>query len=53
MIIDIILILVVMFIGGVLGLIVEFLIFLSPIYVALLLLLAAQLLTLLGKMIKS
>ncbi|UCG80678.1 MAG: hypothetical protein JSV60_12165 [Desulfobacterales bacterium] len=52
MIVDIILILVVMFLGGLLGLIVEFLIYLYPIYFALLLLIAAQLLTLLGRMIK-
>ena len=52
MIADIILILCVMFLGGVLGLIAEFLKYLYPIYLALVFLLAAQLLTLLGRMMK-
>jgi len=52
MIFDIIVIIVVMIIGGVLGIVVEFLKYLYPIYAAILLLVAAQCLTLLGKIIK-
>jgi hypothetical protein len=52
MIPDIILIIVVVFVGGVLGLLVEFLKYFYPIYLALPLLLVAELLTLLGRMIK-
>jgi len=53
MIVDVILIVVIMFIGGVLGLFVESLKYFYPIYLSLLLFLAAELLTLLGRMIKS
>jgi len=52
MIVDAILIVVVLFVGGVLGLFVEFLKYLYPVYLALFLLLAAALLNLLGRMIK-
>jgi hypothetical protein len=52
MIVDIILIVVVLFVGGMLGLLVEFLKYLYPIYLALVLLLAASLLNLLGRMIR-
>jgi hypothetical protein len=52
MIVDVILIVVIMFIGGMLGLIVESLKHFYPIYLALLLFLAAGLLTLLGRMLK-
>jgi len=52
MIVDAILIVVVLFVGGVLGLFVEFLKYLYPGYLALFLLLAAALLNLLGRMIK-
>jgi hypothetical protein len=53
MMVDIILVMIVMFVGGLLGLFVEFLKYFYPIYMALLLLLAAELLTLLGRMISS
>jgi hypothetical protein len=52
MIVDIILIVAVVFLGGVLGLLVESMKYLYPIYLALLLLLAATLVTLLRKMMK-
>ena len=52
MVVDVILIIVASFVGGMLGLLVEFLKYLYPIYLALLLLLAAALLTLLEKMMK-
>jgi hypothetical protein len=51
MIVDIILISIVILVGGVLGLVAEFLKYFYPIYLALLLLVAAECLTLLGKMI--
>jgi hypothetical protein len=51
MIVDVILISVVLFVGGMLGLFVEFLKYLYPIYLALLLLLAAELLTWFGRML--
>jgi len=50
--VDIILILVVTFLGGVLGLLVELLIYIYPICLALMLLITAQFLTLLGRVIK-
>jgi hypothetical protein len=53
MMVDIILILVAIFLGGILGLFVEFLKYLYPIYVALLLLVTAQCLTLLGRILKK
>jgi hypothetical protein len=53
MMVDIILILVVTFLGGVLGLFVELLIYVYPILLALTLLIAAQFLTLLGRVIKE
>jgi hypothetical protein len=53
MIVDIFLIMVVIFVGGLLGLFVEFQKYLYPIYLALLLLLVGELLTLLGRMTKS
>ena len=49
---DIIVILTVMILGGVLGLVVEFLKYLYPIYLAIVLLAAAKCLMLLGKIIK-
>lgn len=52
MIVDIILIVAVVFLGGVLGLLVESMKYLYPIYLALLLLLAATLVTLFEKMMK-
>ena len=52
MIVDIVLVLVIMCLGGVLGLVVESLKYFYPIYLALLLLLAAECLTLSGKLIK-
>jgi hypothetical protein len=51
-IVDVMLIIVVLFVGGMLGLLVEFLKHLYPIYLALVLLLAATLLNLLGRMIR-
>lgn len=53
MVIDIVLIMVVMFVGGLLGLLVESLKYFYPIYMALLLLLTAELLSLLGRMMKA
>jgi hypothetical protein len=53
MLVDVILIVVIMFIGGVLGLFVESLKYFYPIYLALLLFLAAELLTLLGRMLTT
>lgn len=52
MVFDIMLLLAVTVLGGVLGLVVEFLIYLYPIYLAVVLLVAAQCLNLLGKIIK-
>jgi hypothetical protein len=52
MIVDVLLILVVMLVGGLLGLLVEFLKYLYPVYLALLLFLAAGLLAFLERMIK-
>ena len=50
--VDIIFILVALFLGGILGLVVEFLKYLYPIYIALVLLVTAQCLTLFGRMLK-
>lgn len=52
MIVDIILIIVALLVGGMLGLLVESLKYLYPVYLALLLLLAATLLKLSGRMIR-
>ena len=52
MIVDAILMIVILFVGGILGLFVEFSKYLYPVYLALPLLLAAALLNLLGRMIK-
>lgn len=52
MVVDIVLIIVVVFLGGLLGLCVELLKYFYPIYLALLLFFTAELLTLLGRIMK-
>jgi hypothetical protein len=53
MVVDLVLITVAIFVGGLLALFVELLKYFYPIYLALLLLLAAEMLTFLGKVIES